>query len=151
MGFVEQRVFRRIPFPAKYHRYIDDTFIVTETRAALDSIHHAFGDSSVLNFTFEFPLECALPFLDVKVKQNSENFTAKVYRKPTNISLCLNGDSECPEKYKSSVIAAYMKRAITHCSSWNDVHHELDFMAQQLVDNGYTSRDINRIRHTLNQ
>ena len=71
-----------------------------------------------------------------------KNFTTKVYRKPTNIGLCLNGHSECPEKYKSSVIAAYMKRAITHCSSWKDVHHELNFVAQQLVNNGYTNRDI---------
>ena len=71
MGFVEQRVFRRIPFPTKYHRYIDDTFIVAETRAVLDSIRHAFGDSSVLNFTCEFPHEGTLPFLDVKVKQNT--------------------------------------------------------------------------------
>ena len=66
MGFVEQRVFRRIPFPAKYHQYIDDTFIVAETRAALDSICHAFGDSSVLNFMCEFPHEGTLAFLDAK-------------------------------------------------------------------------------------
>ena len=73
-------------------------------------------------------------------------------RKPTNIGLCLNGDSECPVKLKSSVIAAYTKRAVSHCSSWNDVHKELDFMAHQRVDNGYSNKDVRHItRGSLNQ
>ena len=111
-----------------------------------------FGDSSVLHFTCKIPHEGTLPFLDVKVKQQSENLTTKVHRKPTNIGLCLNGDRECSVKYKSFVIAANMRRAITHCSSWNDVHQELDFVAHQLVDNGCTNRDINCItRRTLHQ
>ena len=106
MGFVEQQVFQRIPSLAKYHRYIDDTFVVAEMRATLDSIRRAFGDASVLNFTCEFPHEGTLSFLYVKVQQNNDNFTTKVHRKLTNFGLCLNRDSECPVKFKSSVIAA---------------------------------------------
>ena len=69
-----------------------------------------------------------------------------------NIRLCLNGDIECSAKSKSTVIAAYTKRAITHCSSWTDVHKELDFVSQQLVHNGYSNKDVQRItRRTLNQ
>ena len=117
MGFVEQWVFQRIPSPLKYRSYIDDTFIIADMRAALNSICRAFGGSSVLKFTWEFPHEGTLPFVDVKVKQDSDRFITTVYRKPMNIGMCLNGDSECTVKFKSSVIAAYTNRAITHCSS----------------------------------
>ena len=70
MGFVEQQVFQRIPQPSKYHRYIDDTFIITENREALDEVCRTFEVSSVLRFTCELPQDGALPFLDVRVKQD---------------------------------------------------------------------------------
>ena len=75
-----------------------------------------------------------------------------VYHKPTNVGLCLNCSSECPTKFKSSVISAYAKRALIHCSIWKDVHQELDFVSQQLVNNGYSYKDILRItKRTLGQ
>ena len=79
-------------------------------------------------------------------------FSTSVYCKPTNIGLCLNSDSECPTKFKFSVVTAYTRCALTHCSTWNDVHQELNFVAQQLVNNGYSNKDILHItRHTLVQ
>ena len=64
----------------------------------------------------------------------------------------MNGNSKCPKKFKSSVIYAYIKCALTHCSTWNEVHIELDFVAQQLIDNGYSNRDIQYVtRKTLDQ
>ena len=55
-------------------------------------------------------------------------------------------------KSKSSVIYAYTRRALTHCSTWNEVHRELDFITQQLVDNGYSNHDIQCVtKKTLDQ
>ena len=54
-------------------------------------------------------------------------------------------DSECPTKFKSSVIGSYTIRALTHCSSWDAVDRELEFISQQLVNNGYSNKDIQRI------
>ena len=152
MGFVEQRVFQLIPQPTIYRRYIDDTFVVATTREALELLQQTFVQCSVLRFTCEFPQEDTLPFLDVRITQNRDRLSTTVYRKPTNIGLCLNGDSECPTKFKSSVIYAYVRRALTHCSTWSEVHKELDFVAQQLVNNGYSNKDIQRVtRRVLDQ
>ena len=50
------------------------------------------------------------------------------------------------------MINSYARRALTHCSTWNEVHRELDFVTQQLVDNGYSNRDIQCvIKKTLDQ
>ena len=150
MGFVEKRVFQRIPQPPTHRRYIDDTFAVTTTRESLNVLCRTFEEYSLFNFTCEFLQDSVLPFLDVKVTQNQDLFSTSVYRKHTNIGLCLNGKSECPKNFKSSVIYAYIKRALAHCSTWNEVHRKLDFVAQQLVDNGYSNRDIQYVtRKTL--
>ena len=37
-----------------------------------------------------------------------------------------------------------MRRTLTHSSTWNELHKELDFVAQQLVNNGYSNQDIQR-------
>ena len=127
MGFVKWRVFQQIPQPSTYCRYIDDTFVIVTTREALDLLRQTFVECSVLHFTCEFPQENTLPFLDVKATLNREHFTTSVFRKPANIGLCLNRDSECPMKFKSSVINTYVRHALSHCSTWNEVHMELDF------------------------
>ena len=59
------------------------------------------------------------------------------------MGLCLNGNSECPRRYMISTINAYVRRALTHCSSWKSVHEELERLTQVLVNNGYPNSDIN--------
>ena len=58
---------------------------------------------------------------------------------------CLNGLSECPKRYKDSVINAYVRRALSHSSSWAAVHDELQRSTQVLVNNGYSINDIQDI------
>ena len=53
---------------------------------------------------YELSVNRKLPFLDVLVETNDNKFQTKVYHKPTDQGLCLNADSECVEKYKTSVI-----------------------------------------------
>ncbi|KAG0724692.1 hypothetical protein GWK47_040069 [Chionoecetes opilio] len=84
------------------------------------------------------------PFLDVLVKQPEESFNTNVYVKPTNPGLCLNGESDFPHRYKASTIGAYIRRALTHCSTWQLVHKEIERSTQVLINNGFSERDINR-------
>ena len=56
--------------------------------------------------------------------------------------LRLNGKSECPERYKQSVIRAYIYRAIKHSSSWELVHQELDRIRTTLANNNHSQRSI---------
>ena len=58
---------------------------------------------------------------------------------------CLNAESECPIRYKRSVIDSYVNRAITHCSSWVLLHEELERITQVLINNGYTNKDVKEV------
>ncbi|KAG0692965.1 hypothetical protein GWK47_027692 [Chionoecetes opilio] len=64
--------------------------------------------------------------------------------KPTNTGHCLNRESECPQRYKDSTIGAYMRRALTHCSTWQLMHKEIERSTQVLINNGFSERDIIR-------
>ena len=68
-----------------------------------------------------------------------------VVTKSTDKGLCMNGIGECPERYKSSVIYAYIKRALTHCSTWSDIHDELKRATQILVNNNYSCNKVNEM------
>jgi hypothetical protein len=57
----------------------------------------------------------------------------------------MNGISECPERYKRSVINAYVNRAFTHCSNWNLVHKELECLTNVLINNGFLRSEIQEV------
>ena len=98
----------------------------------------------MLKLYIELLNEDSLPFLDVLVKKEENRYMTSVYTKSTNLGLCMNGKSECPDRYKKSVISAYVRRAVTHCSSWTSVHQELQRVSQVLVNNGHSSDEIQR-------
>ena len=144
MGVIEERVFSNQPKPDIYCRYVDDTFVKTDSPEKVEELRRCFEESSALRFTSESSDNGHLPFLDVKVSQGSDNkFSTEVYRKSTNLGLCLNGESECPERYKKSAISAYTRRALTHCSTWPSTTKEFENATQILVNNGFSNKDIN--------
>lgn len=131
--------------PYIYCRYIDDIFVCIRDTAALEDLKTRMQEYSGLRFTVELNERGKLPFLDVNVDATSDVFSLDVYRKPTNNGRCLNGDSECPQRYKISVIRAYVRRAVVTCSSWESLHRELEHVRQMLVNNGYTNRDVDDV------
>ena len=142
MGTIEERVFSIIPRPRLYYRYIDDTFVSVSSEEELNRLKRTFEENSVLKFTFENDNDGSLPFLDVLVKQEEDRYVTSVYKKPTNEGLCLNGKSECPKRYLDSVIDSYARRALSHCTTWQDTHKELDRVSQILVNNGFSNATI---------
>ena len=145
MGTIEKRVMQRLlERPEIYCRYIDDIFVVVRNEEQLRELKEIFESLSCLNFTYELPNEDSLPFLDVLVKKEENRYMTSVYTKSTNLGLCMNGKSECPDRYRKSVISAYVRRAVTHCSSWTSVHQELQRVSQVLVNNGHSSDEIQR-------
>ncbi|XP_066974225.1 uncharacterized protein [Macrobrachium rosenbergii] len=119
MGTVEQRVFESINQPRMYVRYIDDTFISANSGEEIWNQDHC------------------LPFLDVLVEQREALFSTKFYMKTMNLGMCMNRASKSPKRYKRSIISTYIRRALSHCFSWNDIHEEMECVAQVLVDNGH--------------
>ena len=144
MGIVERRVFQHNPTPDIYCRYVDDTFIKTSSPEIVERLRQQFEEHSVLRFTCEESSQGTLPFLDIAVTQDLHTNSIKtdVYRKNTNLGLCLNGISECPDRYKTSTINSYIRRALTHCSSWHSTSNEIEASSQILINNGFTNRDV---------
>ena len=84
--------------------------------------------------------------------KQADNFKTTVYTKPTNVGRCLNAKGECPEAYKRSVVASYVHRALTHCSTWEETNKELNRVKQLLTNNGYSDYLIEKvINETLNK
>ncbi|XP_068227972.1 uncharacterized protein [Palaemon carinicauda] len=130
MGVVEERVFSQLECPVTYFRNIDDTFVKATSTEAIENLIRTFEDNSILHFTLENSVDNSLTFLDVLISSTKEGFQTTVYTKPTNLGMCLNGESECPARYRASTISAFVCRGFSHCSSWIDTHKELERAAQ---------------------
>ena len=144
MGCVEEEVFKTTTKPAIYCRYIDDIFMKTETAEDIQQIKTKLQHTSGLNFTVEHASNGKMPFLDILIHQENIKFTTDVHVKSTNTGHCLNGKSECPQRYKESTISAYIRRALSHCTTWNRVHDEIKRATQVLTSNGYNICDVER-------
>ena len=131
---------------------MDDTFVAVQCIEDIENLIEAFQRHSVLKFTSEYSVNGALAYLDVLVSNYDENITTAVYRKATNTGHCINGISDCPKRYKTSAIDAYIKRALTHCSNWQLTTEEINKVSQILVNNGHPNKDIQtRTRIALNK
>ena len=139
MGHLEQSTFQDITKPNIYARYVDDIFIDIENEEKLLELKQIFENKSVLKFTYELHTQNKLPFLDVLVTSTQNGFKTDIYRKPTNQGMCLNGKSECPEKYKLSVISNYLSRAYKVTQTWEDFISETLHIKQLLINNNYTN------------
>ena len=129
--------------PVFYKRYVDDICLQVTDTQALEVLKRTLEEHSVLKFTYEVEENKKLHFLDMTVsKTNEGNYVTQVYRKPTDIGRCMNASSACPSRYKKGVVRTYVRRALSHCSTWELVHQELQHVKQMLVNNGYSCTDI---------
>ena len=125
--------------PSIYARYVDDTFVQVKDEDELIKLKNCFQINSKLNFTYELSIDNKLPFLDVLVESSDNTFNTRVYHKPTDNGNCMNGDSECVDKYKVSVITNYLNRAYKVSKTWEDFHIEVLHIKQRLINNNYTN------------
>ncbi|XP_069192916.1 uncharacterized protein [Procambarus clarkii] len=99
MGTIEQKALVGMNLkPAIYSRYVDSIFTQVPDVRRLREIKEAFEQNSVLSFTYEMEKDRKLPFLDVTVTERSGGFHAAVYTKETNIGICFNANSDCPDR-----------------------------------------------------
>ena len=124
--------------PGIYARYVDDIFIVSDD-SGLKKLKEAFENNSVLKFTFEKCINKKLPFLDIMVDCSSGNFVTSVYRKPTDAGIYLNAKSECPLRYKKSILIGFLKRAHKVSTTWELFNLEVKRIKQLLINNGYSN------------
>ena len=131
-----------------YLRFVDDIFLHC-TKEEMEHLRRLLEEESVLKFTYELPNDKKLAFLDVLTDIENNDFTTSVYHKPTDVGRCLNYKSECPDKYKVSVVKSYMKRAYEVSSSWDLFNAEVSRMKQVLINNGFPNYIVDREVQTL--
>ena len=137
--------------PNIYCRYVDDIYTDANFELLL-KLKKTMEDHSVVKFTYELSQNNTLPFLDILTHYDTDRFASSVYVKPTDAGICLNGNSECPDRYKEAVIISYVKRAWTTCSSHEYFHAEISRVKQVLVNNAYTNTLIdNTIKHFMDK
>ena len=135
--------------PSLYCRYIDDIFVICELGVLL-KLKEEMVLISGLNFTVEESVDNKLPFLNVMIEKSEGTIKTKVYRKPTDVQMCLNGEGECPDRYKQSVVRGFLYRAKNLCSEQSEMMIEISRSKQILINNGYTNKLVdNEIRTFL--
>ena len=142
MSEIETRALANITIkPNIYGRYIDDIFLLCDENT-LNTLKDEMIIISGLNFTDETAVNNKLPFLNVLVEKEGERFKTVVYRKPTDIGVCMNAVGDSPQQYKSSVIKGFLYRAKTLCSDTNDMMLEIKRAKQILINNGYSNSEV---------
>ena len=59
---------------------------------------------------------------------NNIDFKLEVFRKSTNNEYFMNGEGECPKRYKESVINSFLIRANKICSTEEQFYNEIDYI-----------------------
>ena len=137
VGFLEAKYFQSRNKPKIYYRYVDDCFIIFDSKDECMSMFQDFNRlHGSIEFTMESEVDNCLPFLDVLVERTTKEFITSVYRKPTFTGQYINFLSHCSNKRKVNLIKTLCHRAITICSP-STVEDELEKITQILKGNGY--------------
>ena len=142
MGSLEEKIFTQQPDlkPPIYTRYIDDIFINASSEEHVTQLIDIFKNNSALNFTHE-----------IARKRPATLIPRRTGTPPRKQFLDGNAASECPDKYRRSVINSFVKRVFTHCSSCTTTVKELNRISQILTNNGYSKDEVDDvIRHRMN-
>ena len=149
MEHFEQQALVSAPHPPSlWKRYVDDTFVILETKYKEEFFHCLNSVDSHIKFTVENPRDDgSIPFLDSLITPNQDgSLQTKVYRKPTHTNLYLKWDSHHAISNKFSVISSLLHRAKNICSSQELLKQEQKQIQHALTLCKYPMWAINRMK-----
>ena len=91
-----------------------------------------------IKFTFQKQQDNQISFLDILIKNNSENFSITIFRKTTAIALFTNYLSFTPLTYKIGLVKTLIHRAFKICSNWCLFHDEVNNIKKYLKKKTHT-------------
>ena len=80
MSNLENKIFNDIKNPLIYVHYVIDILILTDDIQKLKN-YNQHSKITVLKFTYELNTNNKIPFLDVLIDANNDNFNTSVYKK----------------------------------------------------------------------
>ena len=124
---------------------MDDTFLLFRDPSHINLfLDYLNSKHPNIQFTSELEQNNSLPFLDVLINKTNNSFSSSVYRKPTFTGLSMNFNSFTPFLYKINLIKTLIHRAYSICSTYFDLHKELKFISNFLVENGFKVNVIDK-------
>ena len=124
--------------PKYYKRYVDDTFLLFASEDHVNKFYNYINTRHQnITFTFDIEKDGSLPFLDVLVTRENDNFYTSVYRKPTFSGLYTNYESYISDNYKKGLIYTLLFRIFTLCIDWHKFDDEVIFLRDTLRKNLY--------------
>ena len=135
-------------FPSLWKRFVDDTFVILETKHKEEFFHHINSLDNNIKFTAENTrADGSIPFLDTLITPKSDgSLQTKVYRKPTHTNQYLKWDSHHAMSNKYSVIRSLLHRAKDICSSQELLEEEQKQIQEVLSICKYPTWAINRMK-----
>ena len=136
--------------PLYYRRFMDDTFVLFKSENDVKKFHKYIGSRhSNMSFTFETENENCLPFLDVLVSRDGNNFSTSLYRKPTFSGLYSNFSGYMPIGYKKGLLFTLLYRGFSLCTDWSKFRTELIFLKSVMGKNGYPRHFVDKCIKTF--
>ena len=123
--------------PALYLRYVDDIFAIFRKGQGHEKfleILNRYHPS--IQFTVEKSTD-TLPFLDVEIRLNTNNFDSWVWRKKTHTGLFLNFSAITPKNWKIGLILCMLNRTWDICSTKEFFRNEVEKLKSMFLKNGY--------------
>ena len=136
----------KVSNPVTYLRYVDDIFVIFNSKSHIHHFVRRMKNNSKLKFTHEAMTGTSFNFLDLNLKIQSNGFIGtSIYIKPTDCGLYANFQSHIPLAYKKSVINALVRRAIKFSSTWDACSSELNRIKQVLANNHYPQGLVEKV------
>ena len=108
MSHMEKRWLKDCPLefkPILYRRYVDDSFLLFNSDQHIQQfLEYLNNKHESIKFTVELSKNNILPFLDIKIKKESNGFSTSIYRKPTFTGLMSKYNDFAPITYKENLI-----------------------------------------------
>lgn len=133
--------------PAKWLRYVDDTFVIWPygPEKLQEFLQHINNIRPTIKFTMEVEVNNALPFLDVLVMKQGPKLTTKVYRKPTHTGRYLHFKSNHPHHVKRGVVHSLVNRAKVICQDQKDFSKEIRNIRHDLMLSEYPKEFVDSV------
>ena len=123
--------------PKLYLRYVDDVFAVFEEESQIKPFFDYLNQlHKNLTFTSELGTK-TLPFLNVEIQVNANDFNSWVYRKKTHTGVLLNFSAIVPGSWKTGLVMCLLHQAKTICSSDFYFRSEVSRLKEMFFLNGY--------------
>jgi hypothetical protein len=129
-----------------YSRYVDDIFLLAESRESADEIYGIMNSIHPnIKFEIEQPSENnALSLLDFTVKVDAAGSTTfDFYKKTARSDVFMNGLTALPTSTKTNTIINEKRRIIERCTSETDAFHHLQQFHAVLVRNDHNTHGMN--------